>query len=227
MTSPAPSGGSSPMRIGGIALVGVAVVAALVGVLTLATGGGSTDEALAPAASTSDVAAPPAVDPAAPPAPDPNAPPPAAAAAPTPAPAVPGASPAPGAPAAPTAPTGPTAPSDEPIAPYTPPAGAGGSDSAKGSDSARAPLRVYNNSRIKGLAEEAAADFRSAGWDVDSVGNYSNGVIPTSTVYYQPGEEDAAEALGNEFGLRVAPRFAGLETASEGLIVIVTREYGN
>jgi hypothetical protein len=193
------------MRIGGFALVGLAIVAALVGLLTLTTGGdGTTDQALAPASSTTESAAPVApADPAAPAAPAPAAPAPAA-----PAPAAP--------PVAPT--TAP--PSEEPIAPYVPGAGASGS-------TVKAPLRVYNNSRIKGLADEAAADFRGAGWQVDSVGNYSEGVIPTSTVYYRPGDEAAAEALANEFGMRANPGFEGLRFGADGLIVIVTREYGN
>ena len=91
----------------------------------------------------------------------------------------------------------------------------------------RAPVRVYNNSTIAGLAARAAADFRSAGWPVEEVGNYPFGIIPTSTVYYRPGtgEQPAAAALGSEFGLRVAPRFPGLDDASPGLIVIVTNDY--
>lgn len=91
----------------------------------------------------------------------------------------------------------------------------------------RAPLRVYNNSNIEGLAARAAADFRAAGWTVVAVGNYSGGIIPTSTVYYQPGrgQRPAAEALGEEFGLRVLPRFPGIRDATPGLIVIVTKSY--
>lgn len=222
------------MRIGGFALVGLAVVAALVGLLTLATGG-STDQALAPTSSTEGAA--PADPNAAPPAVDPNAPPPAVDpnAAPAPSAVVappPGAAPAAGTPppagAAPPAGVAPPvaaapAPTDEPIAPFTPNATA--PDPGAGLTSARAPLRVYNNSTIKGLAEDAAADFRTAGWQVDSVGNYGSGIIPTSTVYYQPGEEAAAEALAGEFGMRSMPRFNGLESATNGLIVIVTRDY--
>lgn len=86
---------------------------------------------------------------------------------------------------------------------------------------------MYNNSTITGLADRAADHFRAAGWPVTEVGNYSSGIIPTSTVYYRPGtdEESSARRLGDEFGLRVEPRFAGLQQASPGLIVIVTRDY--
>ena len=90
-------------------------------------------------------------------------------------------------------------------------------------------MRVYNNSTIGGLAAGAAEDFRRAGWTVDEVANYpsSSGIIRTSTVYYRPGtgEQGSAERLGSWFGLRAAPRFAGLTEASPGLIVIVTNEY--
>ena len=39
MTAPAPSGGPSPLRIGGLALLGVGAVAGIIGIATLATGG--------------------------------------------------------------------------------------------------------------------------------------------------------------------------------------------
>lgn len=113
------------------------------------------------------------------------------------------------------------------------PAPGGGGDAARPGDGAaneveRAELRVYNNSTIRGLAARAAEDFRSEGWRVVEVGNYSRGTIPTSTVYYQreTGQRAAAETLGREFGLRVEPRFAGIRDASPGLVVIVTRDYG-
>jgi hypothetical protein len=90
-------------------------------------------------------------------------------------------------------------------------------------------VRVYNNSTISGLAAHAADDFRGAGWPVEAVDNYpsSEGIIPTSTVYFRPGtgEQGSAERIGSEFGLRAAPRFAGLTDASPGLIVIVTNDY--
>ena len=93
---------------------------------------------------------------------------------------------------------------------------------------ARPEVRVYNNSTITGLAASAAQDFRDAGWSVVEVGNYSSGIIPTSTVYYRQGtsEQDAAQVMGAEFGLRVEPRFPGIRDSSPGLIVIVTNDYG-
>ena len=49
MTEPAPSGGPSPLRVGGLALLGAGAVAALIGLATLLPGGSSTTT---PAATT-------------------------------------------------------------------------------------------------------------------------------------------------------------------------------
>lgn len=91
----------------------------------------------------------------------------------------------------------------------------------------KAPVRVYNNSLVKDLAQRAAEDFRGSGWNVEEVGNYAQGNIPTSTVYYRPGtsEEAAAESLASNFGMRALPRFDGLKDATPGLVVIVTKDY--
>lgn len=89
------------------------------------------------------------------------------------------------------------------------------------------PLRVYNNSTISGLAATASSDFQRGGWSVAESRNYPDGIIPTSTVYYRPGtgEQASAQRLADEYGLRVEPRFEGIQDASPGLIVIVTRDF--
>jgi hypothetical protein len=89
------------------------------------------------------------------------------------------------------------------------------------------PVRVYNNSFIKDLSTEAAADFRAAGFDVVQNGNYSAGNIPTSTAYYSPlpGEQQVATDLARDFGMQVQPRFPGIAGASPGVIVIVTQDF--
>ena len=205
MTEPAPSGGPSPLRVGGLALLGAGAVAALIGLATLLPGGGGTatpaTTEVAPATS-----APPAV-------PSAVAPPSATVAAP---PAVPTGT---NAIAAPTAPAVvPTVPAVVPIKP-APVAG--------GAATGHEPVRVYNNSTVTGLAARAADDFRADGWQVAQVANYPAGIIATSTVYYRPGtaEQTAASSLGSQFGLRVEPRFSGIDDATPGLIVIVTNDY--
>jgi hypothetical protein len=100
---------------------------------------------------------------------------------------------------------------------------------APGKDGAvkQVPVRVYNNSNVERLAAQAAEDLRSRGWNVAASGNYSEGRLYHSTVYFRPGtaEEPAARAIGEEFGMRVAPRFEGIADASGGVIVIVTKDY--
>jgi hypothetical protein len=89
-------------------------------------------------------------------------------------------------------------------------------------------VRVYNNSMIIGLAQRAANELRLRGWNVVEVGNYPYGVIPESTVYFRSGteEEGAARSLAAQFGVRVLPRFEGIQHASPGLIVIATSNWG-
>lgn len=103
----------------------------------------------------------------------------------------------------------------------------GGGEQARAASTRSEPVRVYNNSKITGLAQRAAADFRGAGFKVVQVGNYSQGIIPASTVYYRPGtgEQATATALANEFGMRVQARFPGIRDSSPGVIVIVTNNY--
>ncbi|GAA1867630.1 LytR C-terminal domain-containing protein [Pseudonocardia ailaonensis] len=196
MTAPT---GPSPLKIGGIALVGVAVVAAVIGLVTLGTGGGSgsSSSAAGPessAAASASAVAPPAVTSAAP---DTNA---------VPLPSFTTTAPAPvTTTVAPVAPVEPVTQAEAPVL----------------------PLRVYNNSTIQGLAADAAADFRRGGWTVTDTTGYPYGTIPTSTVYYRPGtsEQASAERLASAYGLKSEPRFQGIEDASPGLIVIVTKDY--
>jgi hypothetical protein len=205
------SGSRSPLRTGGIALLGVGLVAATIGLLTSVTGGdGGTPaptsvqaqptagESVAPAPSAEPAPTAPAV---------PSAPvvPPAESAAPQPAPSEPAVA----------------APAPQPDAPAAAP------EAQNAGEGAREPLRVYNNSLIRGLAAQAESDFKGAGWTVTEASNYSGGTIPSSTAYFRPGtgEEAAARNLAEQFGLRVEPRFSGLGGATPGVIVIVTNDY--
>jgi hypothetical protein len=110
-------------------------------------------------------------------------------------------------------------------APY-PPIGGESQDEGEKTGSA-AQVRVYNNSTIRGLAARARSDLTAAGWMVVDIGNYPCGTIPTTTVYYQEGtgQRANAEAIGAKFGMRVLPRFPGIANASPGLIMIVTKDY--
>jgi type IV secretory pathway VirB10-like protein len=225
------SGSRSLLRTGGIALLGIGVIAATAGLLTSVTGGNDAGTAVP---SASSQALPATAGPATLAAPAPSAP----AAAPTeavPTQAVP-AAPAPGptAPAAPAVPDGaaarqapPAGAEPAPAAPAPAPAPAPAGGARSDGSAVRAPLRVYNNSLIQGLAAQAKSDFEAAGWTVTAISGYGQGVVEHSTAYFRPGtpEEAAAQELGREFGLRVEPRFPGIAQSSEGVIVIVTQDY--
>ncbi|MCE3550554.1 LytR C-terminal domain-containing protein [Pseudonocardia sp. RS11V-5] len=225
----APASGPSPLKVGGIALVGVAVIAAVIGLVSLGTGGGGggSDDG-----SGSTAAAPTAsVAPATP---------------------APGSGtdevPVPSFPATPTE----AAPAGTPAGGFGDGSGVGGANGVGGTNGVGGasgaggvgglagaggaggveaaptlPLRVYNNSTVEGLAARAASDFRNGGWTVTDTTGYPYGVIPTSTVYYRPGtsEQASADRLAQDYGLRAEPRFQGIEDASPGLIVIVTKDY--
>jgi hypothetical protein len=211
------------LRTAGIALLGVGIIAATAGLFASATGGNGNGTAV-PSAS-SQVLAPTAESAV------PAAPPPSVAAsapaAPATAPAAPEAQPSAPAPAEPA----PAAPAPAPVPQAAPPAApapaAGGGGGTGGGSAVRAPLRVYNNSLVQGLAAKAKSDFEAAGWTVTGISGYAGGNIPHSTVYFRPGtsEESAAQELGREFGLRVEPRFPGIEQSSAGVIVIVTEDF--
>ncbi|GAA2818140.1 LytR C-terminal domain-containing protein [Saccharopolyspora taberi] len=202
MTSGEPASGPSKARLAGFGLIGVGVLAAVLGVTTAVSGEpGDTAQPAPPASSA--VAEPPGE-------PRPEVPPqvPSSTAVQPPA----------------AQPPAPQPTSQQPPAPtvVVPPRETG---SEQGSP--RIVVRVYNNSTIAGLAHRASEDFRRAGYDVPEVGNYSAGRIYTTTIYFRPGTEEEAQAreVAALFGARLEPRFQGIEGASPGVIAIVTNDY--
>jgi cytoskeletal protein RodZ len=191
MTSPESASPSRPAKAAGFALLGVAAVALVIGVVSL-FGGGSDSPPSAGGSST----APPVQTPSSE----------SSAAAPT-----EGSS----APAATTTTPPATTTTAVPPPPVTQPA------------VAKVPVRVYNNSTITGLAGKASDEVRANGWTVAETGNYSQGTIPTTTVYFRPGtdEEASAKELGAVLRARVEPRFDGIQHAAPGIILIVTNDY--
>ncbi|MDO1479333.1 LytR C-terminal domain-containing protein [Rhodococcus ruber] len=89
---------------------------------------------------------------------------------------------------------------------------------------ATAPVRVFNNSNVSGLAAQTAGLLEDEGFTVSETGNYSDGVIESTSVYYGtgPGERQTAEAVAEALGVTAQPRFAGIEDSAPGVIVIVT-----
>ncbi|PRY46359.1 LytR C-terminal domain-containing protein [Umezawaea tangerina] len=200
MSSPESPSSSHPARAAGFALIGVALVALVIGVVTLFSGGGD-DTASGPSDQPSTGA----------PSESTSAPAPASSTEP----------PASSAPPTTTSETPPPATTTT-APPETPPTTPAGQQAVE-----KPPVRVYNNSTISGLAAKATEDVKRSGWNVVDTGNYSQGQIPTTTVYYRPGtpEEESAKALANVMQARVEARFDGIQAAHDGIIVIVTNDY--
>jgi LytR cell envelope-related transcriptional attenuator len=95
----------------------------------------------------------------------------------------------------------------------------------------RAPLTVLNNSTIRGLGDQAAAEAQRRGWRVAQVGNFA-GRLPVTTVYFTPGsaaEERAARQFAEEFPQveQVLPRYEGLPPTPAGIVLVVTRDWAD
>lgn len=208
-----PSGGPGGAKLIGLGLIGVGVLAAVFGTVTLMSGESSDTAQPLPQEPTSQVQTPPK---------------------PAPSPVVPPVQPPPVQPPAETSPVQP--PVADPPQSSQPGSGNGqapGSGQSQdipvgsGKGSEQIIVRVYNNSTISGLAHRAAEDLRKAGYDVPEVGNYAAGKIPTTTVYFRPGsdEERQARELAAKIGARVEARFDGIQDATPGLIAIITNDY--
>ncbi len=212
MTNPEqPAGPAHPARAAGYALLGVAVIALVIGLVSLFSPGGPDDNPPAAQSTppsttsgTSDVSETPSGEPTTP------------------------SSPASQSPPSPSSETSP--PAGTTTAP-APSANAGGTTAAPAPPPVntvpKVPVRVYNNSTTQGLAARASDDVVRAGWEVAEKGNYSQGTIWTTTVYFRPGtdEEASARELARILNARVEERFDGIESAQPGIIVIVTNDY--
>ncbi|NIH78259.1 LytR C-terminal domain-containing protein [Amycolatopsis viridis] len=210
-----PQGLSRPLRLAGVVLIGVALVAVVIGGITALNGGGDSDQTAAPSSTAGRGT--PSPEPTTVPS---STEPPPSSPAPSPSPEV---SP----PGQPTDTPAPGGPGGAPGQPGGTPGQNQGGTAADQTAAKWVPVRVYNNSTIHGLAARAAEDLTANGWNVVESGNYPYGIIPTTTAYYTPGtdEETAARSLAVAFGMKVEPRFEGIRDASPGVIVIVTNDY--
>lgn len=202
MTSPE-SGSTRPLRVAGVALLGVAAVALVIGLVTMFGGNGDgradgNGEERPPEQTETTTTRPP----------PPGNPPSSASTSKS----VP-----------PTTTTTTTEGSPPPTSGTVPP-GDGNGEPEKS-----VPVRVLNNSKIRGLAATAADDLRADGWKVTEVGNYSATNLPETTVFFRPNtnEEAAARALATEFGLTAQPRIDTLANQPAGVIVVVTNDYAD
>lgn len=92
-------------------------------------------------------------------------------------------------------------------------------------DKSTVPVRVLNNSTVSGLAAQTAKTLESDGWTVGETGNYSDGSVSATTVYFtssSPTEKQAATEIAATLGVTAEPRFAGIVSTPPGVIVIIT-----
>ena len=74
-----------------------------------------------------------------------------------------------------------------------------------------AGVAVLNNTGIANLASSFSGRVAGAGWTVSGTGNW-NGQIPSNTVYYPAGQQDAGELLADDLGIdRVLPSVAPMQ----------------
>ncbi|GAA2337301.1 LytR C-terminal domain-containing protein [Saccharopolyspora halophila] len=195
-----PSGGPGRVKLLGFGLIGVGVVAAGIGAVTLwSDGPGST--AAAPSPETSQVGTPAPQSPT-------QQPPQTSVPAPPPPPEV-------------TPP--PRSSTEKPTQPPTTEQQVPG----RGTSDRQIVVRVFNNSTISGLAHRAAQDFKRSGYRVPEEGNYALSRIPTTTFYYRAGtgEEKLAKEVAAYFGARAEPRIPQIEHFEDGIVAIVTNDY--
>ncbi|MFD4368561.1 LytR C-terminal domain-containing protein [Rhodococcus sp. NPDC058521] len=102
----------------------------------------------------------------------------------------------------------------------------GASTSITQADKDAISVRVLNNSNVQGLAGNTANELTGSGWTVAETGNYSEGTISKTTVYYGTGaaEKQAATEIASELGVTAEPRFPGIADSTPGVIVIVTED---
>ena len=100
----------------------------------------------------------------------------------------------------------------------------GTSLAADSSAAATAPVRVFNNSEVAGLAAQTSTYLEDEGFTVTETGNYSEGLLTQTSVFYgtSPGEQQTATAVAETLGVTAQPRFEGIRDAAPGVIVIVT-----
>lgn len=70
---------------------------------------------------------------------------------------------------------------------------------------------MLNNTGVANLASSFSGRVAGAGWTVSGTGNW-NGQIPTNTVYYPAGQQEAGELLAADLGIgRVLPSVAPMQ----------------
>lgn len=90
-----------------------------------------------------------------------------------------------------------------------------------------APIAVWNNSLIQGLAGRVGDTLRGEGWDISEVGNFADEVLPRSAAFFTPGnaaEERVARSVAAQLGIAAEPRPESLRNAPAGVVLILTED---
>lgn len=87
-------------------------------------------------------------------------------------------------------------------------------------------MTVLNNSTVDGLGATAAAKFQAVGWTIADVSGL-RGRYKHNTVYYEPGQLQAARLLARQFPAItvIEPRSSVPRLPGRGLTVVVTRDF--
>ncbi|WP_149361796.1 LytR C-terminal domain-containing protein [Lolliginicoccus suaedae] len=84
-------------------------------------------------------------------------------------------------------------------------------------------VHVLNNSTVAGLAARTADALRGSGWQVGTVGNFSDTALGATTVFYGTQAERAlAEQIAEQIGARVQARIGALAGQPSGIVVVLT-----
>jgi len=79
---------------------------------------------------------------------------------------------------------------------------------------------VFNNTSISGLAGEVLARVQEIGWKAVAADNWY-GTIPATTVYFPPGQRDAAQKLALDLGIqRLVPADPAMSDTNLTVILI-------
>lgn len=90
-----------------------------------------------------------------------------------------------------------------------------------------APIAVWNNSLIQGLAGRVGDTLRGEGWDISEVGNFAADTLPHSAAFFTPGnaaEERVARSVAAQLGIAAEPRPESLRDAPAGVVLILTED---
>jgi hypothetical protein len=86
-------------------------------------------------------------------------------------------------------------------------------------DPARPAVIVLNGTTTAGLASKTGDALSSAGWVIDTVGNWEGDPLEANTVYYGPSAQDFAQQLADAVGGQIAEAMPDMSQTSLTLVI--------